>query len=82
MKENSKSIYLLILFFLFLIIFCIKYLIFQNTQYSNDQAFYNQWVADMHAAQHLFPSGPGSFIQNLLLDRSSYLHQFFKRIFQ
>ena len=81
MKENSKSNYLSGLFFLFLIIFFIKYFIFKNIQYNNDQAFYSQWLADMRAAQHLFPVGPGSFIQNLLLDQSSFLHQLFKRIY-
>ena len=81
MKKESHFINFLTLFFIFLSIFLIKYLIFNNTLLNSDQAFYSQWLSDMRAAEKIFPAGTGSFIQNILIDRFSFLHQLFRRIY-
>ena len=81
MKKNLHFFYLLTLFFIFLTIFLIKYSIFNNILFSNDQAFYSQWLSDMRSADHLYPKGSDSFLQNILLDQFSFFHQLFKRTY-
>ena len=81
MKKESHFINFLTLFFIFLTIFLIKYLIFNNTLLNSDQAFYSQWLSDMRAAEKIFPAGSGSFLQNILIDRFSFFHQLIRRVY-
>lgn len=75
---NYNYIYLLLIFFIF---FYIKILTFDDKFLGIDQSFYNQWILDLRAAENFFPQGDNNFLENLVLDKNSFLHQFFKRIY-
>jgi hypothetical protein len=81
MKIKIFNNYILVLLIFFVLIFFLKYNIFIDHALSIDQAFYNKWLIDLYSVEKFFPSGNDTFINNLYLDRASFLHQFLIRLY-
>jgi hypothetical protein len=77
-KNNITSFFLLIIFIIF---FSIKYKLFADLFPGTDQAFYTKWIIDLGNSKNFFPSGSDNFYLNLLSDNNSFLHNYFRRIF-
>ena len=77
-KNNIISFFLLILFIIF---FSIKYKLFADLFPRTDQAFYTKWIIDLGNSKIFFPSGSDSFYLNLISDNNSFLHNYFRRIY-
>jgi hypothetical protein len=81
MKIKIFNNNILVLLIFFVLILFLKYNIFIDHALSIDQAFYNKWLIDLYSVEKFFPSGDDTFINNLYLDRTSFLHQFLIRIY-
>ena len=77
-KNNIISFFLLTLFIIF---FSIKYKLFADLFPGTDQAFYTKWIIDLGNSKNFFPSGSDSFYLNLISDNNSFLHNYFRRIY-
>jgi hypothetical protein len=77
-KNYITSFFLLIIFIIF---FSIKYKLFADLFPGTDQAFYTKWIIDLGNSNNFFPSGSDNFYLNLLSDNNSFLHNYFRRIY-
>ena len=81
-KQSSRLIYnkfwflVLILFF---ITFIVKIKFFLNYFINIDSAYYIKWFSDLTLTNRFFPLGKESFLNNLLADSDSFLHQLIRR---
>ena len=83
-QENNKlkfNYILLTIFVCFIITLIIKANIFLYHFPSIDSAFYIKWLGDLNLSSHILPLGDKNFIQNLMSDPESFLHQLFRRYY-
>ena len=81
LSKNKKSITSFFLLLLFIIFFIIKYRFFVDLFPGIDQAFYIKWIIDLANSKNFFPVGNNSFYLNLISDNNSFLHNYFRRIY-
>ena len=83
-KQSSRLIYnkfwflVLILFF---ITFIVKIKFFLNYFINIDSAYYIKWFSDLTLTNRFFPLGKETFLNNLLADSDSFLHQLIRRYY-
>ena len=84
-QENNRLIlfrYVLPAIILSFVITCIIKVNFFLHYFPNiDSAFYIKWFGDLNLSNHLLPIGENNFIQNLMGDTESFIHQLFRRYY-
>ena len=84
-QENNRLIFsyhiLFAIIICFILTFAVKTNFFLNYFPNIDSAFYIKWFGDLNLSSHLLPIGDKNFIQNLMGDTDSFLHQLLRRYY-
>lgn len=78
---QTKNLSILILTLFTLALFFLKVKLFHDFFPYFDSAFYNKWIIDLINSERFLPDGNSDFIKNLIYDYNSFLHNFFRRVY-